>query len=400
MRAYKFRYPIVILTIIIVLIVAAGVVALFYSTRSTPSTETMITTPNTPMVSTRQVASGFTQPTGIVSTPGDDHLYIVEQGGTIRRVTPNQTNSQVFMDITDRVAADGEMGLLGLSFHPNFDQNGYIFVNYIDKNKNTVIARYHVADDTVDTTGEKVILRQDQPYTNHNGGDLAFGQDGFLYVSLGDGGSAGDPDNNAQNLNSLLGKILRININTDEAYSIPTDNPFAGREDARAEIWAYGLRNPWRISFDSQTHDLYIADVGQSELEEVNFQPADSKGGQNYGWRCYEGTNEYNLDGCSGVNSYVPPIVEYNHEDGHCSITGGYVYRGEAQPALQGKYFYGDFCGSQLYYAEQENSSWKQTLALETTFAISTFGEGSDGELYLADYDSGNIYKIEATSAS
>lgn len=393
---HRFKYPNLLLVIVIVLLVVIGIVLTLFITRTSNPTQTTITIPDQPAVTTQQVAAGLTQPTGIASTEGGDGLYIVEQPGTIKRITPGQPGSTVFMDIREKVVSGGEMGLLGLVFHPDYDQNGYIFVNYIDRSENTVIARYHVTNGVVDLTSEKIILQVEQPYTNHNGGDLAFGPDGYLYASLGDGGSAGDPNNNAQNLNSLLGKILRIDINTDQPYTIPADNPFASDDDTRPEIWSYGLRNPWRISFDNKTGDLYIADVGQGSLEEVNFQSADSSGGENYGWRCFEGTNEYNLDGCSGVNSYIAPIAEYSHDDGRCSITGGYVYRGEAQPALQGKYFYGDFCGSQLYYAEQENGSWKQTLALETTFAISTFGVDSDNELYLADYDSGTIYKIEA----
>jgi glucose/arabinose dehydrogenase len=395
MQARKFNYPIIILVAVIVLLVVVGVIAALYTHR-TKDTQTSVTVPDTPTVTTQQVASGFTQPTGIVSAPNDERLYIVEQTGMIRRVTPNQSDTQVFMDITNKVTNDGEMGLLGLAFHPQYAQNGYIFVNYIDKSQNTVVARYHTDQNVVDLASEKVILQVEQPYTNHNGGDLVFGPDGFLYIALGDGGQAGDPHDNAQNLNSLLGKILRIDVNTNEAYAIPDDNPFAGQENARPEIWAYGLRNPWRISFDRETGDLYIADVGQGELEEINFQSAGSKGGENYGWRCYEGTREYNLDGCEGVNNAIPPIIEYSHEDGRCAVTGGYVYRGSMFESLQGKYFYGDFCGSQLYYAEQKDGSWQQTLALQTEFAISAFGQANDGELYLADYDSGDIHEIKA----
>lgn len=395
MRA--FRYPIVILIAAIILLMTTVVMIAIYTSRD-QTTQTTISTSGTPIITTKRVATGFTEPTGIVSTPGDTHLYIVEQAGTIRRVIPGQPDSALFMDITNKVFADGEMGLLGLVFHPNYAQNGYIFINYIDKDKNTVVARYHVADDTVDLNSEKVILHVDQPYTNHNGGDLAFGPDGYLYVAFGDGGQAGDPHDNAQNLNTLLGKILRIDIDTDQPYTIPGDNPFAGQEGKRPEIWSYGLRNPWRISFDSKTNDLYIADVGQGDLEEVDFQPAGSKGGENYGWRCYEGTNEYNLAGCTGVNHYVPPIVEYSHNEGRCSIIGGYVYRGTTQPTLEGKYFYGDFCGSQIYVAEKNGDTWQQALALQTDFAISTFGLDSAGELYVTDYDTGNIYKIEAAS--
>jgi len=394
MQTRKLHYPVVILVVVITLLAVIGVLAiLFYTSR--PS-QTPSEPPAATAITTEQVASGFTQPTSIAAAPGDDRLYIVEQTGTIKRVTPGQTDTQLFMDISSKVTVEGEMGLLGLAFHPDYAQNGYIFVNYVDKNQNTVIARYHTDQNMVDVASEKVILQVEQPYTNHNGGDLTFGSDGFLYIALGDGGQAGDPHDNGQNLNSLLGKILRIDINTEEAYGVPSDNPFAGQAGKRPEIWAYGLRNPWRMSFDNKTDDLYIADVGQGELEEINFQPASSKGGENYGWRCFEGTSEYNIDGCEGVNDAIAPIIEYKHDEGRCAVTGGYVYRGSMYPALEGKYFYGDFCGSQLYYAQQTNGSWQQTLALQTDFAISAFGEANDGELYLADYDGGGIHKIKA----
>lgn len=394
----KLKYPAILLTIIIIFLIVIGTVLTLYLTRK-PSTQTTITTQTTPSITLRQVATGFTQPTDISSTTSDEKLYVAQQAGTIMRVTPNQPDIHVFMDITNKVTSSGEMGLLGLAFHPNYEENGYIFVNYIDTNKNTVIARYHVVGETVDPASEKILLQVEQPYSNHNGGDLAFGPDGYLYASLGDGGSAGDPGNNAQNLNSLLGKILRLDINTDRPYVVPADNPFVGREGVRPEIWAYGLRNPWRISFDAKTGGLYIADVGQGDLEEVDFQSADSKGGENYGWRCLEGTSDYNLEGCTGVNTYTPPVVEYSHDDGRCSITGGYVYRGSDQLALEGKYFYSDFCGKQLYYTEQKDSSWQQDLAIKTDFAISTFGVDSSGELYVADYNSGNIYRIEVIAS-
>lgn len=391
----KSKYSGIIFTICIVILVVGGAALLYYLMRPlAPQPPDSSQT-----IAIQQVSSGYTQPTGIVSTNDDDRLYIVEQAGTIRHTTPGQSGSEVFMDITDKVVANGEMGLLGLAFHPDYAENGYIFVNYIDKNENTVIARYHAADGKVDPASEKVILQVEQPYSNHNGGDLAFGPDGYLYASLGDGGSASDPKNNAQDLNTLLGKVLRLDINTDQPYTIPTNNPFVSRDDARPEIWAYGLRNPWRISFDSQTGDLYIADVGQGEREEVNFQPASSRGGENYGWRCFEGTNEYNMEGCIDPKDFIKPIVEYGHDEGRCSITGGYAYRGTSQPTMEGKYFYGDFCGGQLYYAQRQGETWQQTLALETDLAISAFGVDSSEELYVADYDGGIIYKIEVTSA-
>lgn len=391
MRAHKYPIVLLIIGIIVAIVVTvAAIVSLFRAASHTNEDP-----PAAAAITTRRVATGFTQPTDIVSTPGDERLYIVEQTGRIQRVAPEQSDTQGFLDISSKVTNDGEMGLLGLVFHPNYAENGYIYINYIDKNQDTVVARYHVANDAVELASEKVILQVEQPFTNHKGGDLAFGQDGYLYIALGDGGQAGDPQNNAQNKNSLLGKILRVDVNIEQAYTIPTTNPFVGQENVRPEIWAYGLRNPWKFSFDSQTHNLYIADVGQGEIEEIDFQPAASKGGENYGWRCYEGAQEYNLENCTGVNNAVPPIIEYSHEEGRCSVTGGYVYRGEDYPSLQGKYFYGDFCGSQLYYAEKDGDTWKQTLALQTEFAISTFGIDRENELYFADYDAGDIYRIE-----
>lgn len=388
-----FKYPVVIFTIIVILLVVIGVgLAILFAQQA--SREDTSTAP--PTIATRSIANGFTRPTDIASTAGDERLYVVEQAGKIQRITPGQKDIQTFMDITPKVLNGGERGLLGLAFHPDYAENGYIFVDYIDKNGNTIVARYHVTNDAVDNTSEKIILQVEQPYSNHKGGDLVFDQSGYLYIALGDGGQAGDPHDNAQNKNSLLGKILRVDINTDQAYAIPSSNPFVDEEGARPEIWAYGLRNPWRMSFDSQTYDLYIADVGQGEIEEINFQPASSGGGENYGWRCYEGTQEYNLENCTGVNNLTKPIVEYSHEEGRCSVTGGYVYRGQAYPTLQGKYFYGDFCGSQLYYTEQKDGVWEQTLALDTHAAISAFGVDSNNELYFADYDGGVIYQIEA----
>lgn len=351
-------------------------------------------------VSTRVAATGFSSPTTIAAIQGstDTRLFIVEQAGTIRSVIPFESSQpEMFLDIRNKIQAGGEMGLLGLAFHPHYDQNGFVFINYTDKENNTVVSRYHIPEGStaVDPDSEKIVFTVTQPYDNHNGGDLAFGSDGFLYVTLGDGGRAGDPDNRAQNKDSFFGKILRVNVDTNEPYTVPDSNPFVGQANAKSEIWAYGLRNPWRISFDSATGDLYIADVGQGNMEEIDFQPAHSKGGINYGWRCFEGTREYNNQGCEGADGYEVPIVEYDHSDGRCSVTGGYVYRGETYPALKGKYFYGDFCGGQIFSAKKEGSIWKQTLEAETQYSISAFGQATDGELYFADYKDGGIYRVE-----
>jgi glucose/arabinose dehydrogenase len=343
-------------------------------------------------------ATDIPSPTSIVSIPNtnDSRLFVTEKSGQIKVLDENnQLKAQTFLDIRNKVIDNGERGLLGLAFDPNYAENGYFYINYNNKDQQSIIARYKMLSyNTADPNSEKVLIKVDQPYLNHNGGDLAFGPDGYLYIALGDGGSAGDPENRAQDKTTLLGKILRIDISKGDPYSIPDTNPFANQDNAKPEIWAYGLRNPWRISFDRQTSDLYIADVGQGDIEEINLQKAGSNGGINYGWRCYEGTKVYNSQGCLDENNYTPPIFEYNHEEDRCSITGGYVYRGVNYPALDGKYFYGDFCGGQLYYAENKDGEWQQVLVAKTSYAITTFGQDSNGELYLADFNTGNIYKI------
>lgn len=354
-----------------------------------------------PVVALTQVVGGLTKPVAIVAMPdkADKRLFVVEQAGVIRVVTAEKTlDATPFLDITGKVKSGGELGLLGLAFHPKVTDNNYFFVNYTDKNLNTIIARYSISAETgrADPASEKVVLKVKQPYANHNGGDLAFGPDGQLYIGLGDGGSGGDPEDRGQNKNELLGKILRINVDSD-AYAIPAGNPFAAG-GGKPEIWALGLRNPWRFSFDSKTGDLYIADVGQGNYEEINLQLATSKGGENYGWRCYEGTHAFKTTGCQGVNSYVQPILEYDHTEERCSVTGGYVYRGSAFPALDGKYFYGDYCGGQLYYSEQASGTWTPILAADTGYQISTFGQDGMGELYLADYAAGTIYQLTDTA--
>jgi len=397
----RARLGTIVATILIIILIAIGLGIWLYSTRTT-STQPEVTIPSSPSIATEEVRGGFASPTDIASIPGssESRLFVTERSGIIRSIDPSdrETEPQIFLDIQQKIQAGGEMGLLGLAFHPDYQTNGYLFVNYINKERATVVARYQVPEgsNTVDSSTEKIILTLPQPYENHNGGDLAFGSDGYLYISSGDGGSAGDPGNRAQDRNSLLGKILRIDINTDEPYRIPDTNPFVGHAGAKPEIWAYGLRNPWRISFDAQTHDFYIADVGQGNLEEIDFQPAGSKGGENYGWRCFEGTRSYNPEGCQETADYHPPIVEYDHSNGRCSVTGGFVYRGEAISSLAGKYVYGDFCSGEIFYAHKNGNEWRQTRTLDTSYSISTFGEGSDNELYFADFETGNLYKIIA----
>lgn len=350
-----------------------------------------------PVVELAQMASGLKQPVAITAAPlsADKRLFIVEQAGVIKILQADgSVANQAFLDISSKVLNSGEMGLLGMAFSPNYAKDGYFFINYIDKNQNTVIARYHAPSvDKADPASEQKILTLKQPYTNHNGGALLFGPDGYLYAALGDGGSGGDPQNRAQNLNSLFGKILRLDV-SQLPYKVPVSNPFANQTGRRAEIWAYGLRNPWRFSFDRKTSELFIADVGQGDIEEIDLEPAGSKGGNNYGWRCFEGNKDFNIAGCKSPENYTVPILEYGHSENRCSVTGGYVYRGQKFPALDGKYFYADFCGGQLYTAEKVNGQWQSSLIAKTPYQISTFGEDEGGELYLADY-SGDIYQLQ-----
>ncbi len=343
-----------------------------------------------------RVVGGLNQPLDIQHAgDGSGRLFIVEREGTIRVLLNGMLQEQVFLDIRDRVGHRGaEQGLLGLAFHPRFAENGLFFVNYTDRRGNTVIARFHLSGDPnrADPAGEKQLLYIEQPYANHNGGGLAFGPDGYLYIGLGDGGSAGDPHGNAQSPNTLLGKILRLDVDHGDPYAVPADNPFV-QGGGRKEIWAYGLRNPWRFSFDALTGDLYIADVGQNAWEEVDFLPAGSPGGANFGWNYFEGTHPYAGAPPAGL-SVIPPVTEYDHGQG-CSITGGLVYRGEALPEWQGIYLYGDFCTGYIWGLVNAGGNWQVKRLFETGFAISTFGQDESGEIYLADYRGGAVYRLE-----
>lgn len=333
-------------------------------------------------------AQGFSSPVGIAHAD-DDRLFVVQQGGQIRILNGDGTiNSTPFLNLTSIISSGGERGLLGLAFHPDYTTNGRFFVNYTNTAGHTVIARYEVSDDpdVADTDGT-ILLTINQPFSNHNGGNIHFGPDGYLWISMGDGGSGGDPNNYGQNINSLLGKMLRIDVD-GETYTSPSDNPFVGTDGAD-EIWAYGLRNAWKFSFDRETGDVWIADVGQNAIEEINKESS-TEPGLNYGWRCYEGNNTYNTSGCASADTMTFPVATYNHSGGRCSITGGYIYRGTLYPNLTGKYFFADYCSGEIGWVDSENNL-EFLLDIPSTF-ITAFGEDMDGELYVAG--SGKIYKI------
>lgn len=351
-------------------------------------------------------ASNLNRPVSIKHA-GDDKLYVVEQDGLIKIVNSDgSVQTAPFLDIDSRVINTGnERGLLGLAFHPNYSANGYFFVNYINNNGNTVISRFS-RDATnplqADPNSELPILSFTQPYSNHNGGDLAFGSDGYLYIASGDGGSGGDPDNNSQNTLNFLGKILRLDIDATTPthnYSIPASNPFVGDPNTNAEIFAYGLRNPWKFSFDRLNGDLWIADVGQNSYEEINMvTQTEAASGLNYGWRCYEGNSPYNTNDCSAPSAYTFPIEGYNHfGDGasKCSITGGYRYRGTDYPNLEGWYFFADLCSQEIGYLEYDETTmtWNKNF-VQFSGQWSAFGEDLNGELYVSDLSGGHLYKI------
>lgn len=343
-------------------------------------------------------ASGFTNPVDIAHA-GDERLFIVEQEGLIKILNADgTTNGTPFLDVSSLISTGGERGLLGLAFHPEYETNGYFYVNYTDTDGNTVIARYtrNTEDENVaDATTAQTLLGIDQPFSNHNGGCLRFGPDGYLYIAMGDGGDAGDPFNNSQNINSLLGKMLRIDVDGTAPYSIPEGNPYVGIDGAD-EIWAVGLRNPWKFSFNRNNGDLWIADVGQNEIEEID-KTAGDVAGANYGWRCFEGSETYNSEGCSLVEMYLPPFAEYTHNDtGGCSITGGYLYTGSTYTAFTGKYFFADYCSNDIGMASADGTlTWAEGFSGN----FSTFGEDIDGELYIAGKNNGTVYKITDSSA-
>jgi glucose/arabinose dehydrogenase len=344
------------------------------------------------------VVSGLVAPLDFQSArDGTGRFFIVEQGGTIRILKAKKLLAPPFLNISSIIVSGGETGLLGLAFHPQYKTNGRFFVNYtrrVNGQLQTVIAEYHVSSSNpnlADPNSGRVILVINQPFDNHNGGQIAFGLDGFLYIGTGDGGSGGDPQGNGQKLSTLLGKMLRIDINSAPPYGIPPDNPFVGVSGAKGEIWAYGFRNPWRFSFDKTTKRLFVADVGQDAWEEVDTV---TKGGD-FGWNIMEGKHCYPPGTNCNQAGLIQPIAEYSHSEG-IAVIGGYVYRGGAIPALKGLYVFGDFGSGQVWtLQETQPGTWTRAPLLSAGFNISAFGRAGNNELYVLDYN-GNLYKLVA----
>jgi glucose/arabinose dehydrogenase len=376
-------------------------------------------------LSSIQIANGFTKPVYVCQPPGDnDRLFVLEQKGIIKIIKNGKTVRKPYADLRNKVhnpiTPGDERGLLGLAFHANYQNNGFVYINYSDKNDHTIVSRFRVASDPdrLDTKSEKVLIKLKQPFSNHNGGHMEFGPDGYLYISVGDGGKWGDPYNNAQNLGNLFGKILRIDVDTGDPYAIPDDNPFINNEDAKDEIWLYGLRNVWRFSFDRGKGDVYLGDVGQDLWEEIDFVAAENAGGQNFGWRVMEGNHCYNpKEDCEPTGEL--PIFEYPNDANYmkiligmdepnvdgCSVTGGYVYRGSAISELQGTYFFADYCSGNIWTFKEKNGKATefQNRTEEISLGgggftnyISSFGEDNNGELYIVDYN-GIIFKLTAS---
>jgi glucose/arabinose dehydrogenase len=361
------------------------------------------------VLSLESLATGFDQPLYVADTgPEDDTLIVLEKTGKAWLLDNGAKSEDPFLDLTDAVSTSSEQGLLGMAFPEGFAENGRFYVDYTGPEGQTVISRFEVDESgAADRDSEQVVLEFAQPYGNHNGGMIEFGPDGMLYIGTGDGGSGGDPQGNGQKLDTYLGKLLRIDVEFDEdmhggdpatlAYVTPTDNPFASSGEGLDEIWAYGLRNPWRFSFDRDTGDLWLGDVGQNAWEEIDFQPASSEGGENYGWNVLEGTHPFPPDSDPGDTSgYVMPVVEYDRAAGK-SVTGGYVYRGDSYPALEGVYVYGDFSSGRIWGLRRSGDAVENVLLAETGLPIASFGEDSDGELYVVDFG-GEVFKVTAST--
>ncbi len=351
------------------------------------------------------VASGLTRPLFVTHAgDGSGRLFIVQQGGQILILKNGSVLPTPFLDLSGQITTTGnEQGLLGLAFHPNYAANGRFFTVYTRKSDgDVVLAEFGVSSnpDIADPSPTVLLTIEHSAHANHNGGMIAFGPDGYLYQAVGDGGGGGDPDDNGQDLTTLLGKLLRLDVDGAAPYAVPADNPFVGdpNPNVREEIWAYGLRNPWRFSFDRSTGDLFTGDVGQNAQEEIDFQPASSGGGENYGWSILEGNLCFKpSSGCTPPSGYVPPVAVYDHgpnDSNGCSVTGGYVYRGSQSPSLAGVYFYADFCKGTIWGLVRDGSNWITGLITDTSYLISSFGEDEAGELYLTDLSGGRVVKI------
>jgi glucose/arabinose dehydrogenase len=353
------------------------------------------------------VASGFTKPVQVTHAgDGSNRLFVVEQPGTIQLLQDGDILPAPFLDLTALTNDVGERGLLGLAFHPEYAANGFLYVNYTRATDGaTIVARYTVADsdpNSADPGSALTLLTVEQPAPNHNGGQLAFGPDGYLYIGMGDGGGGGDPFGNGQDSSTLLGAILRIDVDGGSFYAIPADNPYVGAA-GRDEIWAIGLRNPWRFSFDRTTGDLYIGDVGQSAWEAINYQAAGTPGGLNWGWNCLEGSHEFEWAATCENIDFTDPIAEYHHSETgpgvRASVTGGFVYRGSRYPALVGRYFYGDFVSGHIWsFDTRDIPEVVPVLELTTSLSISAFGEDEQGQLYVIDWRGGTLHKLAGTA--
>jgi len=352
-------------------------------------------------IALQSFATGFSEPLEIAHA-GDSRLFVVQKGGLIRIVNANgSVNATPFLNISSLVSTVSERGLLGLAFHPNYATNGYFFINYSNTSGDTVIARYSVNSGNpgvANTTGT-ILMTITQPYSNHNGGSIKFGPDGYLYIGMGDGGSSGDPGNRAQNINENLGKMLRIDVNSTIApyYTNPATNPYVGVA-GNDEIWAIGLRNPWKFSFNRLNGDLWIADVGQGSVEEIDKVINPLTAGLNFGWRCYEGNSTYNSTGCAPASTMTFPFTQYARSGGACSVTGGYFYTGSMYPNFQNKYFFTDYCDDKIRMVNSTGVITTTTSFSGNNFV--TFGEDVNGELYIAGISSGTIYKVIDTSLS
>ncbi|MDX1995463.1 MAG: PQQ-dependent sugar dehydrogenase [bacterium] len=372
---------------------------------STAPTANTITPPDPTLVQWSEfLTDEFDNPLYITNAgDGSNRLFVVEQTGYIFVVQDGEILFDPFLDVSMLLTPDvfqggyTERGLIGLAFHPNYEENGTFYIHYINQDEHAIVARYRVsADDpnVADPNSAVILIDEQDPFSNHNGGQLAFGPDGYLYIGIGDGGDLGDPLGYAQNPGVVFGKILRIDVDSGDPYAIPETNPFVDNADYRPEIWAMGLRNPWRFSFDALTNDLYIGDVGESTWEEINVQPADFAGGANYGWNAFEANVPFDLD-TPVPRGMILPVATYSHDEG-CAVTAGHVYRGEALPALQGVFFYGDYCNGRVWTTYRgEDGTWNTSLFMETERQISSFGVDEAGELYLVDYK-GSILKLTA----